>query len=89
MQSVFIAAVVVLFAFNLTVTVQVFRADFLAAKQKIAQGLVIWLVPIFGAIAISMFLKSNRETAPADSRHAPDKNDYPAANLPPYGPSDP
>jgi hypothetical protein len=89
MQALVIAAVVALFTFNLIVTVQVFRADFLAGKQKIAQGLVIWLVPIFGAIAISMFLKSNREAAPADSRHVPDKNDYPAANLPPHGPSDP
>lgn len=89
MQALVIGAVFALFAFNLIVTVQVFRADFLAGKQKIAQSLVIWLIPIIGALAISMFLKPNRETAPANSQHVPDKNDYPASNLPPHGPSDP
>lgn len=40
-------------------------ADFLAGKQKIAQGFVIWLVPIFGVIRPRIFrVRTKRSMSP-------------------------
>lgn len=77
-------------AVNLVVTACVIRAASLLPRQKLAQCLLIWLVPVFGAIVVSIFLYSTRDKRDMETRHIRNDEDYPGVNLyPPHGPSDP
>jgi hypothetical protein len=90
MKALVSVAVLALVAFNLIVTVRAFRADFLSRNQKVAQIFLVWLVPLLGAISISMFLRAHEKTSRSGSGYVPNENDYPGVNLyPPHGPSDP
>jgi hypothetical protein len=85
-----IGALLALVAINVAVTAFVVSAASLLRKQKFAQCLLIWLLPILGAIVVAIFLYSNRETRPMETRHVRNEEDYPGVNLyPPHGPSDP
>jgi len=71
MSAAVILFVVALVALNSAVTVFLARADFLLPNQKLAQGLLVWLVPVLGAIGIGVFLISNRERPQPRSHHIP------------------
>lgn len=71
MSAEVVSFIVVLAALNSVVTVFLARAEFLLPKQIIAQGLLVWLVPVLGAIGIATFLISNREHPRARSHHVP------------------
>lgn len=50
---------------NLIVTVAIIRSDGLGIGQKIAQTLIVWLVPMLGGVMIGMFMWTQRGNAPA------------------------
>jgi hypothetical protein len=81
--------VLALAVLNVAVTAFLVRAESSLRKQKFAQCLLVWLVPIFGAMVVAVVLYSNRETPHAKTRHIRNEEDYPGVNLyPPHGPSD-
>ena len=85
-----IGTLLALAVINVAVTAFVIRAASLLRTQKFAQCLLIWLLPIFGAIVVAIFLYSNREMRHLETRHIRNEEDYPGVNLyPPHGPSDP
>jgi len=86
-----VAVVLALAVINATVTVLVLRSVSLLRTQKLAQCLIVWLVPVLGAIVVAIFLSSNREPSPhRRTHHTRGEEDYPGVNLyPPHGPSDP
>jgi hypothetical protein len=67
--------VLVVVTLNVAVTVWISKTDFLLPNQKLAQSLVVWLVPVLGAIGIAVFLVSNRERPHQRSHHIPDERD--------------
>jgi hypothetical protein len=84
-----IGTVLAVAVINVAVTACVIRAISLSPKQKLAQCLLVWLVPMFGALVVAIFLYSNRETPNLETRHIRNDEDSPGVNLyPPNGPSD-
>ena len=85
-----IAIALALAVVNATVTVFVMRSTSLLRPQKFAQCLIVWLVPVLGAIVVAIFLASNQEPPHRQAHHERNREDYPGVNLyPPHGPSDP
>ena len=62
-------------ALNIAVTAWITSTDFLLPSQKLVQALLVWLVPILGAIGIATFLMSNRERPQQRSHHIPQEQD--------------
>jgi hypothetical protein len=88
-MEVVVGTVLALAALNVGVSAFVIRATSLLRKQKLAQCLLIWLVPFFGAVIVAAFLYSSREPPHLETRHMRNEDDYPGVNLyPPHGPSD-
>ncbi len=81
MTALIIGVSLIFVAINLIVTVWVTQITFLTPKQKLAQVLLIWLVPILGAIVIMSFLLSNREHIKSQLPLIPLDSDYPGINL--------
>jgi hypothetical protein len=54
-------ALLLLVAFNFVATVRVLRSDLYSAKQKWAQVLLVWLVPLLGAILVWSVLSPPRD----------------------------
>ena len=44
-------------------------------KQKVTQSALVWLVPVGGAILMSIFMSANREQPHTTSQHVRDEND--------------
>lgn len=89
-MQVVVGTVLALTVINIAVTAYVVRSAFLLRKQKLAQCLLVWLVPVFGALIVAIFLYSNREAPRMETRHTRNEEDYPGVNLhSPHGPSDP
>jgi hypothetical protein len=59
--AVMLVALILLFALNLTATVRLVRSDVYSANQRSGQLLVIWLIPIAGAMLVLAVLKPPRE----------------------------
>ena len=69
-----VISLIILFGFNLLATIRVFRADLLAPQQRVLQVLLVWLVPVVGAI---ICLLVHARQGPAGDRTR-DPNFHPA-----------
>ena len=67
-MNLLIIAIAVLIIVNIYVSFSVSRCDFLEVFQKIAQTIIIWLVPIIGAIIIFAFISSYYKPSPFRDR---------------------
>ena len=59
------AAAAVVALLNLAISVAVARSQGLSFGQKLAQCLVVWLLPPLGALLIGLFMWTQRGNAPA------------------------
>jgi|GEM_PF-2009657 len=50
---------------NLTISVVIVRSESLTVRQKLAQVLIVWLIPPLGGMLIGMFMWTQRGRAPA------------------------
>jgi len=57
-MDLFIIGIVGLIVINIYVSMTVSKCDSLGVFQKVAQTIVIWLIPIIGAIIIFSFITS-------------------------------
>lgn len=73
MPSILLTAstVVALVVLNSAISYAVARSVFYSAKQKLVQGGLVWLLPLFGSLLVGMILWSNHDRAFL-SRHPPD-----------------
>ena len=60
---------------NLWVTVSVIRSPFYSGGQKFAQCLIVWLIPLFGAIGIWAFLRAQYNWQKYDTRAFPESSE--------------
>ncbi|MBM3116622.1 hypothetical protein [Jeongeupia naejangsanensis] len=80
-MSGFAVAILLLFAsLNALVSVAVCRSVLFDRMQKALQVLLIWLLPVIGAVLVGAFLVSQSSTAPFDHA-AVEAND----DIPPLG----
>ena len=61
MNNYILVALGVLILANFLVSLQCVRSDLFGAGQKFLQCLIVWLVPIFGAVAIYAFNRSFKD----------------------------
>jgi hypothetical protein len=54
-----IGALIALAAFNCVVTLRVLRATGLTVAQKLAQSLIIWLLPLLGGVVVYLVHRSD------------------------------
>ena len=57
---------------NIRVSVSVIRSPFYSIGQKLAQCLMVWLIPLFGAIGIWVFLRAQYNWQKFDTRAYPE-----------------
>jgi cytochrome bd-type quinol oxidase subunit 2 len=74
LSHVLLALAVLLATINFTVCVAVFRSGYYTLPQALMQTVLVWLLPVIGAIGIGMFLRSQRSQ--------PDKYSAAAAFFP-------
>ena len=60
---------------NLWVSVSVIRSPFNSARQKLAQCLIVWLIPMLGAIGIWVFLRAQYNWQKYDTRAYPERSE--------------
>lgn len=90
METLLVGLLMVLLVMNTLVTRSVLGAEFLEQQQKLRQVAIVWLIPIFGAIVIFVFLRANRERAEPESKHIRNEDDHSGTFMQsPHGPSDP
>ena len=65
-----IIAIVVLSLINLIVTRKVIKRDLFTASRKVLQIVLVWLIPLFGAILVFLFHKDD------ETPKGPDKPDF-------------
>jgi hypothetical protein len=71
-QYVGVALVGALVLYQMFVSIIIFRADEYGSFQRIVQLVIVWLMPLFGAIGCHMFLRSQRaQSPPKDYRFVP------------------
>jgi TRAP-type C4-dicarboxylate transport system permease small subunit len=76
-----IGALIAIIAINFATSIWLAKVEFLSSKQKLAQGLMVWLVPVIGAVIVASFLFSSRERPERRSHDIPQDSDYPGVNL--------
>jgi hypothetical protein len=59
-------------AANVVVSVALMRTHYYSPAQKLVQILLVWLVPVVGAIGIGVFLYSQRDNTKFDTRAYPE-----------------
>ena len=59
-----IITIAVLIIINIYVSFRVFRCNFLTGFQKVAQTIIIWLIPMIGAILIFAFISNYNKPNP-------------------------
>jgi hypothetical protein len=69
MNALVIGLLIAIVVLNAFVTVWLMRTEYLLPNQKLAQALVVWLVPLLGALGIAVVLYSNRERPHVRSNH--------------------
>ena len=67
---------------NIASSIAVARAPYFSMRQKVAQCLLVWIVPVVGAITVGVFLYSQRDNTTFDSRAFPERSEK-AVGLPP------
>jgi hypothetical protein len=71
-------AVIAVAAYQLFVTARLLFSDRYARGQKLAQLLLIWAIPLFGAVVCEVFMSSDRKIQKArDTGFSPDGGDNP------------
>ncbi|WP_050432302.1 hypothetical protein [Chondromyces crocatus] len=70
------AAILVMVAFQVYLTVRVFRSGMYERKQKVWQAQLIWLVPIIGAGLVFTILQEDERSEKEARRLERDASDY-------------
>jgi hypothetical protein len=65
----------VLGAINLAVSISVIRSPFYSPFQKAAQCAIVWLIPLFGSVAVWAFLRSQHNWEKYDTRAFPEPSE--------------
>jgi ABC-type transport system involved in multi-copper enzyme maturation permease subunit len=60
---------------NVVVSIAIAGAVYYSPQQKIAQILLIWFVPLIGAIGVGVFLYSQRDNEMYDTRAYPEPSE--------------
>lgn len=71
MNEILIAVGLAVVAFNVYVTIRLLMKAEFNRYQKVAQSIIIWFVPIFGALLIFIFIKDDE--TPKGPRNPNDK----------------
>jgi len=66
---------------NIVVSIAVVRAHYYSGRQKLAQVVVVWLLPLVGAVAIGVFLYSQRDNTMFDTRAYPEPSEKATAHT--------
>ncbi len=74
-MDLLIIAIAVLIIINIHVSFRLLKCDSLEVFQKVAQTIVIWLIPIIGAIIIYSFVSSYDKPNPPRNRNDGQGND--------------
>ena len=70
--AIAIGLIAILVGANLVISISLVRSRFYSPVQKLAQGAIVWLVPIFGVIGIWAFLRSQHNWEKYDTHAFPD-----------------
>lgn len=82
----FIVGACVIGAFELFVTFRLVFARAYTVKQKVLQALLVWLVPVIGAILVSALMDSDSvKSRPMDTAFTPDGGNNPGGMGPDNG----
>lgn len=73
--AISLVAVAAIAVGNMLVSVQVLRCPMFSLFQKTAQCFIIWLLPLFGAIGIWAFLRSQYNWTQYDTRAFPERSE--------------
>jgi len=60
---------------NLGVSIAIGRSGYFASNQKVAQIVVVWLLPLIGAVLVGVFLYSQRDNPRFDTRTFPETSE--------------
>ena len=63
-MGLLIITIATLIIINIYVSFRVFRCGFLGGFQQVAQTIIIWLIPMIGAIIIFSFVSSYNKSSP-------------------------
>jgi hypothetical protein len=78
MRNTFLAAVaIVIVAFQLFVTVRLLRFDGYTGAQKFVQVLLVWLIPLVGALIVHSVMAFTLRRPRGDTRFIPDRGGNP------------
>jgi len=61
----FLIGIVILIVLNIAVSIYLYKRDDLDNFQKIAQIVIVWLIPFVGAIALWIFNRSQDDNKPS------------------------
>jgi hypothetical protein len=79
--------VVLIACLNIFASVRLYGADNLVRTQKIAQGVLVWVLPLVGALLVLAILRtSDRESVQTRLRSQIDGDGFENADGPFYGP---
>ena len=59
---------------NVAVILAIVRTDVYSRNQKVVQSLVVWLLPVFGAVVVYAVYRSSREPSARKSHHVSETN---------------
>jgi hypothetical protein len=59
---------------NIAVTLAIARSDAYTRNQKLIQSIVVWLLPVLGAVIIHTVYRSGRESSAKKSSHVAETN---------------
>ena len=62
-------------AFDIYVCVLLVRSDFLSKQQKIAQAMIVWIIPMMGSVLIWCFLRSQNYQSKFDPAASTDRTE--------------
>ena len=64
MDSSILIIISLLILLNVFVSIYIFRHDSLDQFQKVGQIIIVWLIPLVGAVGLFLFLRSQDEQIP-------------------------
>lgn len=76
-----IVLLAILIVANLVVSVAVARTHYYDRRQKFVQVLLVWLLPLIGAVGVGVFLYSQRDTTMFDTRAYPEPSEKAVAHT--------
>jgi len=71
----FLIGIVILIVLNVAVSIYLYKRDDLENFQKIAQIVIVWLIPFVGAIALWIFNRSQDDNKPSGGSFGGGAND--------------